>query len=387
MSIQAAMGLARGLDGREAAVAAVQQASSQMGGVRPAAGLVFVSQEFNPADSLAALRNSLPNTAFWGASTVCPLKPGGEASRSVLVLLLGGGDLQARAYWYGGYAQNSAQAAKNLAQDMVSDLGAVQALLLAADGMNGDPALLMDVLQPLNLATAGCLAGGDVTQARSVQISGAQAASGGLAGLVLSGRMRLGCGSASAWKKTGLYYRITQSRGLWIQGLDEKLPAEIYSQAFHYPAREWGFPPLKTLVRQYPLGVNLPESGDLLAHAPLHMEVDGSMRVNIPLAGGQVAHLLAGDPQAAPDAACQAARRAIENLQGAKPLAALAFVDEAYRVLLQSQPADLYAALRDELPGLPLGVVYTLGQIAYPQNAPAAFANCGISVAVMGVTE
>ncbi len=387
MSIIAALGLARGMDGREAAVAAVQQAISQMGGVRPAAGLVFVSHEFNPADSLAVLKNSLPNTAFWGCSTLRPLRPGGEAPRSVTVLLLGGTDIVAQTHWHSVYAQNSAAAARNLLQDLVKDLGAVQALLLAVDGINGDPAALTAALQPLNLAAAGCMASGDVANAKTYQVCGGNSGSGGLAGLSLGGKIRMGVGSAHGWKKTGLYFRVSQTRGGWIQSLDESLPAEVYGKAFNYPARDWGFPPLKTMVRQYPLGVEVPETRELLPHAPLHVEVDGSFRMNIPLAAGQVVHLLAGDPQAAVQAASEAARSAFSHLAGAKPLAAVAFVDEAYRLLLQSQPADLYAALRDELVGIPLAAVYTLGQMIHLNGAGAEFVNNSISVVVLGAVE
>lgn len=387
MSVIAGVGLSQGIDGREASVAAAQQALNQMGAVRPTVGLVFLSHVFNPAECLAALINSLPNTVLWGMMTQAVINATGEYLHSVAVILIGGSDVRASSYWKPEYSQNSESTARSLFSSLKSEAEGIEALLLAVDGISGDPAVVMRALHSLKIPIAGGMACNDISQAKTYQLSGVQSGSGALGALTLGGKIRLGCGSATGWKKTGLYYRVTQSRGAWIQELDGKTPAETYSQAFHFPVREWGFPPLKSMVRQYPLGLDIPGLPEILPHAPLHVEVDGRLRMNVPLQAGQVVHLLAGDPVAAPEAASRAARSALENLHGARPLAAIAFVDEAYHLLMQERLVDLYSALHNELTDIPLVAVYTLGQVVPVDEGGAVFVNSSISVAVLGVIE
>jgi len=140
--------------------------------------------------------------------------------------------------------------------------------------------------------------------------------------------------------------------------------AEAYSRTFGYTAREWAFPPLKEMVRLYPLGIELAAgSKELIIRSPLQVEVDGSLRMNIPVAEGQVARLLVGDRDACLEAAREAARSAIAGLKGAKPALALALVDQAWQFIFQSEPARLMATIKAEMGEIPLVGGYTLGQV------------------------
>ncbi len=383
----AGVGWAQSMNGREAAMSAVQQALGPFGSQRPAAGFVFVSQELNPAECLATIANTLPNTALWGFSTLRPVCEQGELARGIMILLLGGMDLRAQGYWQPEYSQNSGTAARNLAQALSRDQDGVQVMLMALDGLNGDPAAVLAALAPLQMNVIGCLSNRDVSTAKTMQICGANIGSGSLAAMALGGRVKAGIASGQAWLRTGLYYRVTQARGAWVQALDGRSPAEVYGQAFDFPARDWGFPPLKTLARLYPLGVESGAGDDLVLHAPLHVEVDGSLRMNVPLQVGQVVHLMMGDPQNLAGRVSEVTRAALNDLGRGRPSAALILLDEAHRHLLDYHAAGVFAAARAELGSLPFAMVYTLGQTVKGYEKRTIFANNSISAIVFGTPD
>ena len=106
-----------------------------------------------------------------------------------------------------------------------------------------------------------------------------------------------------------------------------------------------------------------PGNSELIIRSPLQVEVDGSLRMNIPVAEGQVARLLVGDRNACLEAARQAARTALKALAGAKPLLAVALIDQAWQYLFQSDSMRLISAIKAETGDVPLLGAYTLGQV------------------------
>lgn len=377
-----AIGLAHGLEGREAGLSAAQQALGQLAAGRPALGLVFASQEFNMTDVLNGVTSLLPNLPWWGFSTMRVLMAEGEETRSVVVVLVSGTDLRAQAHWMGTYSEKSVAAAQQLGQLLNEDTGPVQGLLLALDGLNGDPLAVSTAFERVQMPVAGGMADGD-GQAKTYQLAGSQCGSGAMAVLCLGGRFRLGVGAAHGWKPVGVYFRVTKARGTWVQELDGVSPAEAYGRVFGYAPRDWGFPPLKNLIRLYPLAL---EGLEERPRTPLHVEVNGSLRMNIPLKEGQRMRLMVGDVAACLDAARRASRQALQGMGKARPGVALVFVDKAWRTLFELNRTEIVEALQSELGDLPMVCLYTLGQLAAPVASQAIFANMLVTVAILGET-
>jgi hypothetical protein len=107
MSRSVSWGWGKGFDGREAARQAAQQALNHAGAAKLALGLVFVSQEFDAAAVVSGLGSILGDLPLWGISTSRVLIPSGEQARSVVVALLAGNDLNAKASYWPNFAQNS----------------------------------------------------------------------------------------------------------------------------------------------------------------------------------------------------------------------------------------------------------------------------------------
>ena len=83
-----AIGIGKGLDGREAARTAVQQAFSMLGTARPALAVAFIAQEYNFSEALAGLNSFLGNTPLWGFNTTVPMSLAMGVPTGLLPLLL-----------------------------------------------------------------------------------------------------------------------------------------------------------------------------------------------------------------------------------------------------------------------------------------------------------
>lgn len=393
MSQSAALGFARGWDGREAARQAVQQALSRLGGSRPALAMLFTAQEFAADEVVQTVNRQLGNIPLWGFSSTCPLSAEGEQPRSVGVALLADNGFRAHANLWPNFAQDGSGVATQFSRAVRSQAGlsqdGVQGVLLAADGVNGDASLLCPAIDQMNLHVAGCLASGDHQQGRTMCLSGNRAESGALSALFLGGRLRLGVGMGHGWKDTGWLWRVTRSRDVWVQGLDGAAPVRAYANVLGYPENEWAFPPLSEFARLYPLGIEAGEAGKLLLRSPLRIEVDGNLRLNTRVPEGAFAHLMAGDPAACLAALQAAAGEALRSLGSATPLMGLLLIDQAWQTLWDGRADALFQQLRQDLPDVPLIGGYTLGQLAWPtaNSAASQLVNQHALIALIGEAE
>jgi hypothetical protein len=366
VTLNAAVGHAQGLDGREAGLQAAHQALNRLGANTAAFAIVISSYHYDAAQVSAGVASLLGNTPILGLSTSAPL---GAAGQSVAVALMSGEGLQAETHWFPSYAQSSPGAAAQMIQLLEYQRRPADCVLVFADGFNGDAEAFLAAL-PETTPVVGGLSAGETYNALAYQFAGSQAGSGSLAAAFLRGNVKVGVGYAHGWQPVGPRARVTRARGLWLRTLDGRPASETYAGLFGYPAREWSLPPLSSASRLYPLGIDVGlGTDDLLLRSPLRVEADGSFRMNVQLRDGSDTFLLIGVPSACQEAARQAARQALSSLGKARPALGLILVDAAWAMLLQAQPDAELAALREELGSLPLIGGYTLGQIIPPGEA------------------
>ena len=380
MTLNAAVGHAQALDGREAGLQAAHQALNRLGASAPTFGIVIASHQYQPREVAAGVASLTGDMPLIGLSAPAGLTHEGMHPHSVVVALLSG-DLRAEVHWLPGYSQSGRETANRLAQ-LTSGEAARQFLLFFADGFNGDAEQLCDSLPGKSVPILGGLSSGDLQTGSNYQIAGTQAGTGGLAAAILRGAARVGIGFAHGWDPVGSQMRVTRSRGFWLRALDGRPASETYAQIFGYPARDWAFPPLNYLARLYPLG--LEQGEQLIVRAPLRVEADGSFRMNAPIRDGLDAYLLVGSRASCQAAAQKATQQAMLQLDEAKPVFALVLVDLAWQMLLKSTPGAEIAAVQDILgPDVPIAGGYTLGQIAPGKDAPQ-FLNQHMLVIVFG---
>src|SRR5512141_3053103 len=310
MTIQAAVGTAQALDGREAGLQAAHQALNRLGVGTPALGILIPSHQDPARDVITGVASLLGDAPLIGFSTPATLSNSGSQTHSVALALLSG-DFQAESHWFPGYAQSGRETATRLAQLALGNQ-ANQAVLFFADGFNGDAEQLCITSQLGPLPLAGALSSGDIHTGTTYQVAGNQSGTSSLAAAFLRGNIRMGVGHAHGWDPVGRQFRITRSRGFWLRTLNGRPASETYAELFGQPARDWAFPPLSYLARLYPLGVEQGE--ELVVRAPIRVEADGSFRMNAAVRDGADAYLLVGSRAACQVAAQKAAREALLQL-------------------------------------------------------------------------
>ena len=382
------IGIGKAVEGREAARQAVQQALESLGTARPVGAFVFFSQEYPVSEVVSGLGSLPGGLPLLGMSTTRLCTAAGDQARSVAVAILASSNWKTQTYWQAQYSQDSSGAGRALAQALATENEAWNALLLSGDGIQGEAEKVCQALTVLGMPVAGGLAAGEIQSGRTYQIGGGQWGNGALAAMALGGRFQVGIGLGQGWQDTGLFFNVTRARSVWLQGLDGVPPAEVYARIFGTPARQWAFPPLAQLVRQYPFGLEAaPGRLERTVRSPLQVEVDGGFRMNAALKEGDILHLMVGDTQACLDSARAAVRQALASLGMARPVFCLVQVDQAWQNLFETRPGQLASALCAELGETPFLGAYNLGQIArLPGSAQVNFFNQGILVTVIGET-
>lgn len=357
-------GVGQGMDGYEAAQRAAQLALDELGVNRPNFGMVVFANEFQPDDVLRGLAGLLPNLPVWGFSTTLPFSEVDHHPRSVILCLVAGADLDSFIKFYPEYAKDSGSVSKAMGIQIDEWNKESTGLLIAADGIFGNMLPVCSIFQNRNLPIGGCITAGEVRIGKTYQVGGNEVGSGGLSLISLTKKLHMGSGVGAGWNKIGISFKITRSRGAWIQTLDGVTPAEAFEKLLGYPARDWAFPPLSNLSRLYCLGIEEESvSQNLLLRSPIHVEVDGSFRMNTPVKEGQLAHLMIGDMNACLNGIRSAALQAMHTSGGIRPLFAIAMIDIAWSYLFETRSDAILAALQDALPGLHILGGYTFGQL------------------------
>lgn len=384
MSLIAAVGQARALDGREAGLQATHEALNGLGNTPPTLGLVISSYQYDAQqviNGVASLTGGMPLIGF---SSSAGMTASGVHSHSVVVALLASSDARADVQWLAGYTQASREVSQQLAE--LFRRKPKQPTLLFADGFNADTEQLCASL-PAGTTLIGGLSSGDLHSGNAYQIGGAQYGAGGLALARIEGNIPIGVGFDHGWQPVGAHFRVTRSRGFWVRTLDGRPASEAYAHLFGYPAREWAFPPLNQLVRLYPLGLEQLNK-NLVVRSPLRVEADGSFRMNVSVSDGTEAYLLIGSLSACRTAAQNAVQQALAQLNGARPVLALVLADVSWQILHEAHPGADVAAVNEALGGnVPLAGGYTLGQIVPTEDDRPQFLNQHMVVVVFGEHE
>ena len=318
-----------------------------------------------------------------GFTTSAEITSAGLQMRSVVVALLTGTDASVRSEFFPGFGEDSRAVSQKMIQSILPNQPG-GTLLLVADGFHGDPQDLCRTLPEGSCIVAGCLAGGELRQARTFQLGGRQTGSGGLAAAYLSGKITAGVGVAHGWQEVGTYFQITRVRGSWIRALNNRPAAEIYAQWLGYLPRDWSFPPLNELVRLYPLGIEQGDASKLLIRSPMRMESDGSLRMHTAISEGAAAHLMVGSAENCLKNAEKAASQALKALGKAKPILALVLPDISWQLLFETDPGAEITAVRKVLGhNVPILGGYTFGQISNHQHTSELF-NQHIEIIILG---
>ncbi|HKJ26720.1 MAG TPA: FIST N-terminal domain-containing protein [Anaerolineales bacterium] len=386
MPMEVGVGQAFSVEGREAVARAVYEARGALGNLPIDFAVIISSFEYDFQEITTVAQTQIGDVPMIGFSTSGEINKQGVHRRSVVVALVVDPSLDVQTDWLPGFSNDSRQITSEILQMVGFSPERQGMLMLVADGLNGDYEGLTNTLPPGRYKLTGCLAGGDLRAGKTYQLGSGKSGSSGLAGAFVSGdQFRVGVGTAHGWQPIGTQLKVTTARGPWIRSLNGKVASESYAELFGQEPQDWVFPPLNSLVRLYPLGIER-DNRPLLVRTPLRVEADGSFRMNAELSDGTVGHLMVGSRENCKLAARQAALDALEDLDGAEPKLALIFVDVAWQLLFQGFEGAEVEAVKEVLgDSVPIAGGYTFGQFNHMSGAPRPeFLNQHIEVILIG---
>ena len=369
MTITAVVGKSQAFSGLEAASQATKQALDLVGRSPIVLGIIVASYRYAVQDIIAGITPLIGDAPLFGFSTSSEITQSGVSQHSIIVALITGDNIIARANWLPGYDNNSASVTQMLMKTL-QPARAKGCLLIAADGINGNGTQIGSALPDGNYDVAGCLAGGSLLQDQTYQIGGKLSGTNGIAAAFISGNLATGIGVAHGCQPLGISLKVTSSIENRILTLNGEPACDIYSKLFHFPAQDWLLPPLNQAVHLYPFGFVKNQQGTQTIRAPIRMESDGSLRMNSPVPEGSTLHLLAANTTNCIEAAKKAASQALKELGKARPVIGMLITDVSWQMLFQATPGREIQAIRAVL-GEELLMIggYTFGQLT---RLPAA---------------
>jgi hypothetical protein len=386
MPMEVGVGQAFSVEGREAVARAVYEARGVLGNQPIDFAVIISSFEYEFKEITAAAQTQIGDVPMIGFSTSGEINKQGVHRRSVVVALVVDSSLEVDAEWLPEFSNNSRQITSELLEEIGFSPDRQGMLMLVTDGLSGDYEGVVHSLPPGRYKLTGCLAGGDMWAGKTYQLGTGKSGDGGMAGAFVSGEhFKVGVGTAHGWQPIGAQMKVTTARGPWIRSLNDKLASESYAELFGQEAHDWTSPPLNSLVRLYPLGLEQ-DNRPLLVRTPLRVEADGTFRMNTELRDGTVGHLMIGSREKCKQAARQAAQDALDDLEGAAPKLALLFVDVSWQILFQGFEGAEVEAVKEVLGNkVPIAGGYTFGQFTHMSGAPRPeFLNQHIEVILIG---
>ena len=390
MTIFSTVGIAQDLDPTQAAIKATDQALNLAGRHKVSLAIIAASHDYPVRQVVNGVAGLLSDTPLFGFSTPAQLTESGLNQRSIVVALLVGDQFHALGSSWAESSENNHRSAAEMLASLCNTEADHQAMLVIAEGLNGNTDRFIQSIPDGIFPLGGCLAGGDISGGRTYQIGGSQYNHGGIAAASIYGNIKVGVGAAHGWESIGVYSRISHSKELIIHTLDDRPAAETYSRLFGYNARDWSYPPLNHLVRIYPLGIETGDAGSTDSpsyevRSPLRVETDGTLRMHSHIPAGKMAYLLVTSFENCIAAARTAAERALEAIGDAEPVLAMIFADIAWKMMLQAQPGSEVQAVSDVLGNrVPIIGGYSFGQIGRSRSGSAELMNQHIQVVLFG---
>ncbi|MFN7035741.1 MAG: FIST N-terminal domain-containing protein [Bellilinea sp.] len=362
MSLVSAVGYSHEINGREAAQQAAQQALKGLRSASPKAALVFFSHLFDPVEVRQVLNALLGDIPLWGAATSTIYAVSAPPKMAVVIL---GGNFSLDTDWIGHYSMDPLGSALELSARLEHSKTNRHwhTALLAADGLSGEISALLSYFEQVPMKVAGFLSGAGFPRGKNVLLGESYCAEGALSAMWLGEGIRVGIASAQGWKDSGVYFRATASRENRLIQLDGQPAASQLCSILGYSPEEWTKPPFQDLLRLFPLAYRETGQSETILAAPLGIEADGSLRLNVSIPEGSILRLMAGDPAAGLQALKTAIHTAGQLAGDGGGGVGMILLDVGWFELFRTKPAKLIEAVQEGAGVMPCFSAATLGHI------------------------
>jgi PAS domain S-box-containing protein len=359
--ITIAIGQAEGIDTRSVVQDVLTQCRTQLGGVRPGAGIVFAAVHFDHQLMLDSILQAFPDLDLVGCTSAGDFATRlGFSDDAVTLMLFHSDDVEIRAGVGHHLTQAPGAAVRSAvaqARDRLS--GEPQFGLAFPDGYDKHFDHILTILNQelgLDCPVFGGAAGMLWTEEQNAkQFYRNEVLEDALPLLLWAGPVEYAFGIANSWKPVGKKATVTASQGRTVGRIGSMTAVDFYR---HYLGEH------TEPAREFILAVSEGEGAQAYLRAPITYNPDGSITFSETVPQGAVVQLT----EAIRDVILQDTRRTAEALTrdlAFQPRFGVAFSCAFRKDILGTRTPEELAILRDVLPpGLPIGGFYSFGEIA-----------------------
>ena len=354
---------------------------------KPDALIVFAAPAQDHAALLRVLEERCGTSVIVGCTSAGEFTSDGAGVGRTCVLALRSQDMQFTASLGRQLRQDRAAAAQQIVKGfrgLEAHTYQYRSALVLADALAG---FTDDLIDQLTVGTGGVYrffgggAGDDARFEETFVFHGTEVVADAAVALELLSTKPIGVGVNHGWSPASERMRVTEAAGMTVGSLNAEPAADMF--AAHASATGQRFDrgdPVPFFLHNV-LGVE--SAAGYRLRVPLAVADDGSIACASNVPEGAASCIMSTDAASACDAAANATRAALAQLEGNAPAVALVFDCVATRLRLGAAFEDELSAVQQELGDVPFAGFNTYGQIAQAEGQFSGFHNCTAVVCVL----
>ncbi len=374
-------------DSREAGLSLGDQIAAQLEGTPPDAVILFVSPKYDAAELVACVVDRCGAKIIIGCSSAGEFTSDTHGDGRACAIAIRSSSLQFAV----GIGRGISSDRRKAAEDMVRGFRCGEegsneycSALILTDALAGHAD---ELIEELTLKTGGSHqffgggAGDDANFKRTQVFVGKELASDAAVALEIISEKPIGIGVRHGWSPATAPMRVTESRGAVLVSLNASPILDVFRE--HAETTDQKFDqadPMPFFLHNI-LGI---ETGDgYKLRVPLAVNPDGSVLCAAEIPQGAAVCIMSTDVASAKEAAANATRAALDQLNGHQPGVALFFDCVATRLRMGREFGDELEALKEVLGETQFAGCNTYGQVARTTGQFNGFHNCTAVVCVL----
>jgi hypothetical protein len=363
------------------------QIKTQFEELVPNALIVFASPKYDYNQLLEGLKKETRAEIIVGCSSAGEFTTDEQGEGAASAMALWSNEMQ----FHPGFATNVKQDPKKSAKELLNSFRGLEdekfifkSALVLTDALAG---YVDEMLEDLTLSTGGSYrffgggAGDDAKFSTTHVFCDTRVESNAVVALEILSNKPLGIGVRHGWQPSSEAYRVTASEGMRLISLNATPAADVFAAYAMKTNQQFDRADPVPFFLHNVLGI---QSGDdHKLRVPLAVGEDGSVTCAAEISTGSIVHIMKATSASSANAAEEATRDAIGQLNGAAPSAALFFDCVATRLRMGKEFGLEMDSLRSLLKPAKYAGCNTYGQIARSDGQFSGFHNCTAVVCII----
>jgi hypothetical protein len=374
-------------DSREAGASLGDQIAAQLEGQPPDAVILFVSPKYDATTLVGAVVERSGAKIIVGCSSAGEFTNDTHGDGKACAVAISSSALQFAV----GIGRGIGSDRRKAAEDMVRDFRCGQegsneycSALILTDALAGHAD---ELIEELTLKTGGSHqffgggAGDDANFRRTQVFVGKELASDAAVALEIISEKPIGIGVRHGWSPATAPMRVTESRGAVLVSLNASPILDVFREHAESTGQKFDHNDPMPFFLHNIVGIEMGD--DYKLRVPLAVNPDGSVLCAAEIPEGAAVCLMSTDVASAKEAAANATRAAVDQLNGHEPGVALFFDCVATRLRMGLEFGNELEAMKEVLGETQFAGCNTYGQVARTTGQFNGFHNCTAVVCVL----